>query len=208
MSRTHKDRPYWVIMNDRSLGTVEHHDHRDVLRLGHYKIVSRGEPQLVPYGEHRWFLRYAHGTPGMTVEEDMDVRDPYGVRHFDRSVVSHRGNLRWYYEQPQRYEYVGREVVEIDSDSRCDLGPHQPGGYLSQPTCTVEPLRKNTPYLTSFNRPRSKKESKNSERSRRRNTSREMHRMVGEYRSNMFDANFEIKETAPPHSPFGGGYWD
>lgn len=209
MSRTYKDRPYWVIMNDRSLGTVEHHDHDSHWRrMGRYRIIERGERQLVPYGEHKWFLRHTTGTPGMTADESVEALYPYCTRYYKHIVSLTSGNLRWYYEQPQRFEWVGRVAEHTEYSDDCDLGPYRRGGYSEQRLCTVEPTRENKPGLHYYDRPPSKEFRKANEKRRRRNASVAMRQAVVDYNTHGEADDFDFAETAPPHALFGGGWWD
>ena len=213
MSRTYKDRPYWVKMNDRRLGTVENHDHRE--RLFYRKVLERGEYQLVPCGEITWILRYSNETPGMTPEEYEESRYPTAYYyqqaklfppHLDPFV--NRGHLRWYYEQPMRWEWVGR-TYEDAAEIGCDLGPWRSGRYRDQRNCTVDIYEHNRPYSRYwYNRPPNKEMREQNERRRRRSAHQNIKTMRDEYNTFGDVDDSRWNETAPNHTPFGGGWWD
>lgn len=200
MSRTDKDRPYWVKMNDRSLGTVEEHDHIDRGYRNYYRTIVPGERTLVPYGEPRWFLRHTDGTPGMTIEEDIEARSSsyYYGRFFD-PMLTRGGRLRWYYEHPQRYEYVGRvQVPVLISSGVCDIDViPRSQREVWRKNCSVEPLRhlqpryRDTPDKHSINR------------SYRRSEGPAMLKMVKEY-----NAEGEVDDSQwQDFNPHHDGYW-
>lgn len=182
MSRTRKDRPYWVIMNDRSLGTVEDHDHREVRYRPTQRVTNYGEKTLVPYGEPRWFLRHTNGIPGMTIEEDIDARAPYSYwfRSTPDPMFVRSTNLRWYYEQPMRYEYVGRTVKYFEPHTEtCDIDiPIRSSRDLWRNNCTVEPLWHRQPHTRSRLDTESRKDLN---RAYRRSSGPAMRKMVKEY---------------------------
>lgn len=204
MSRTKKDRPFWVVMNDKSLGIVEHHNHTPKDFETRLRTRKRGERVLEPYGDVQWILRYSDGTPGMTVEEDMEENHRWclclGNRHY-------AGSLRWYFEQPQRYVWKDREVVPIPSEG-CNFRDDMHGENFmnSNRPCYVEPPAYKHPFRNYYNRPRDAEERKKNERSRRRASSQRMHALAVEYNSTG-SVDEDWSETAPSHAPFGGAWW-
>lgn len=210
MSRTDKDRPYWVIQNDRTLGTVEHHDHVYRHWRG-YRITKRGERTLVPYGEPTWILRYSHQTPGMTPEEHETARY---MGEFGRSwrpnpdFTSSQGRLRWYYEQPMRYEWVGRITEPVEEFERCTIDePYQDwrrDKHTSQP-CTTEVPRHavNTgwDYPKSWQRQEYHRQTRRAKRTAMRN-------FTVEYNTHgdVDDSTWQDFQTR--NAPYNGGWWD
>lgn len=210
MSRTDKDRPYWVIMNDRTLGTVEHHDHAAPRYRPYSRVVERGERMLAPYGEYVWIFRHKDGTPGMTIEEDREAFPPRFWPIFgEASYLCRTGIKRWYYERRQRFEWVGRieEPIEV---RECTIDePYLPWRryrYYWQP-CSVEPYRHNKPH-SYYQRPPNGQARKNDERSRRRKVSPAMKRFADEYNTYGEVDDSAWQDFQHRHTPLGGGYWD
>lgn len=205
MSRTDKDRPYWVIMNDRSLGTVEHHDH--IARNYYFNtiIVERGERMLVPYGDHAWILRHPDGYPGMTVDEDRAERFRY-VGPWNIDLGPHKP-LRWYFERRQRFEWVGRitRPRKPVSDACTIDEPYTKDFRFNN--CTTEPYKENTPWFKWYNRPPTH-DRLDDNRKKRRHASQGLHNLINEYNTfgEVDDDDWPDKEH--PHVRFGGGYWD
>ena len=216
MSRTDKDRPYWVIMNDRTLGTVEHHNH-DLPRYGggRFLVDKRGEYTLVQDDEPQWFLRYKNGTPGMTPEQDKAYRYPYGYRPYLSRFYDPQPSgtlslcepvLRWYYEKPQHPEWVGRTYKEVSDPSECDLGPYPSDRWKSHRyQCTVEPYSHNKPYRRWYAPGKDFRRIENGKDRTRKRAG--MRNFVKEY-----NTHGEVEDTWQDfqhrHAPVGGGWWD
>lgn len=198
MSRTNKDRPAWVIQNDRTHGVVEDHNH---LRLGvtHTRTITRGERLLVECSDYMWFLRHADGTPGMTVEEDADERFHHPTWGSVRT-----GGLRWYYERPVRFEWVGRTEIEVVAPDYCTVNDwvSRESSYWSIP-CSLEPARRRHRCDTTKEMRR-----RGYHAPMRRRANAAMHQFVGEYNSfgDVDDSTWQ--DTQHRRAPFGGGYWD
>lgn len=205
MSRTDKDRPYWVIMNDRTLGTVEHHYHLASNYFRAYTIVERGEYILVPYGEHKWILRRPDGYPGMTVEEDLKERFRY-VGPWTAGLGPSR-SVRWYYERPQRFEWVGRITRPREGSTEACTADQPYTRERQYNNCTTEPYIENRPWFRYYNRPPTK-ERLSDNRQKRRHASTGLHNLINEYNTfgEVDDDDWSDKEH--PHVRFNGGYWD
>lgn len=205
MSRTHKDRPYWVIMNDRTLGTVEHHYHIASNYFRSYNIIERGERLLVPYGDHKWILRRPDGHPGMTVEEDLKERfGRFGPWTYDLGPSK---PVRWYFEQPQRFEWVGRVTKPREASTEaCTVDQPYTRERLYN-DCTTEPYTENGPWFKYYNRPPTKERLADN-RQKRRYASTGLHNLINEYNTfgEVNDDDWPDKER--PHVRFNGGYWD
>lgn len=210
MSRTRKDRPYWVMYNDRTLGIVEKHNHTP-RRYPYRKIIEFGERKLVPYGEFKWILRHTDGTPGMTVDEDFYElrRFPYNIwKREELPMLSRSGRLRWYYEQPMRYEYVGR--VESDHDNRrngeCNIDQARTRDTHWYWNCTIEPHWYKIPWKKDYGP--DKDDRKFDRHKRRQHTRRTLDNMVKEYNTTGDVDDSVWLETTTRHTPFQGGWWD
>lgn len=206
MSRTDKDRPYWVIQNDRTLGTVEHHEHTNRHWRG-YRITKRGERMLVPYGEPTWILRYSHETPGMRPEEY--VASKYLSRSYayrrptNVEDLFSRGHLRWYFEQPMRYEWVGRVIEEIEDTNHCTVDEtysrraHQP--------CTTEVpghiMRWYRDYPKSWQRREYHRQSRRAKHTAMRN-------FAVEYNTHGDVDDSTWQDFQSRNAPYNGGWWD
>lgn len=205
MSRTYKDRPYWVIMNDRTLGTVEHHYHLASNYFRPYNIVERGEYLLVPYGEHKWILRRPDGYPGMTVEEDLKERFRY-VGPWTAGLGPSR-SVRWYYERPQRFEWVGRITRPREGSTEACTADQPHTRERQYNNCTTEPYIENRPWFKYYNRPMTEERLQDN-RQKRRHASKGLHNLINEYNTfgEVNDDDWPDKER--PHVRFNGGYWD
>ena len=209
MSRTDKDRPYWVIMNDRTLGRIERHDHR-FQRDGHWIGGKRENYRLEPYGDLVWIQRYSNETPGMTPEEHTDYRRRGNWSALRYTLVIHEGHLKWYYEQRQRETYdVVKEPKWIPEATECTIDrPYSDWRryrYVADNCCDV--VVPDRHVWGAYEGPVTQ-ERVLDERRRRRAASTALKGMVGEYNTYGDVDDSQWLEMAPRNSPFGGGYWD
>lgn len=203
MSRTDKDRPYWVVMNDRTLGRVEDHYHIFYGEKTYSRLVYRGDKiEYEPYGEPVWILRHKDGVPGLTREEDAKQhRAPL----WGYPPLRAR-SLRWYFECRVREvrDNVYREITVPANYCSIDE-PYAKDVYLN---CDVRPYYVNTPGRSWYSRPKDKQDRVRNERRRRRVASQKVSQYASEYNLHGDVDDSLWAEYAPRHTPFKGGAWN
>lgn len=203
MSRTDKDRPYWVQAQDNTLRTRERHDH-DSFGRTYSRLKVRGEKTLIEYGEHVWIQRYSRQTPGMTPEEHKEAHrwDYWRSPYFEVA----RGHLRWYFERRTRYEYVGRVETQVSYADYCTIDEFDLPYFRHEP----KPCDRMLDYGYSYWNDRRGAEDRALyyHRPARRAARQAMHNYVGEYNTfgEVDDSAWQDYQTR--HVPWGGGYWD
>lgn len=196
MSRTDKDRPYWVQAQDNTLRTREYHNH-DIFGRTYSRLKVRGEKTLVEYGEHVWILRYQYETPGMTPEEHEACQDHYWTR-----IGWAHGGLRWFFERRARYEWVGRVEVPVSYPDYCTIDEfdNRRNGWRN-------PCARYISYRW-YDRRTAEDRGLMYHRPARQASRQAMQRYVEEYNTFGEVDDSAWQDNQHRHGPWGGGYWD